>query len=69
MSNDSTLGLASASHGVPDSLAIMEAPEAQASKPNTAQELVEIGKKAFDPSLDDAAREAGLQEYNVFVEK
>ena len=47
----------------------MEAPEAQASKPNTAQELVEIGKKAFDPSLDDAAREAGLQEYNVFVEK
>lgn len=41
----------------------------QSSKPSVAQELVEVGKTAFDPSLDAEAREASIKKYNEFVDK
>lgn len=46
-----------------------ENPGAQHSQSKVVQELVEGGKKAFDPSLDAASREAGLAEYNELVER
>lgn len=46
-----------------------ENPGPQHSQPKVVQELVEAAKKAFDPSHDEASREAGLTAYNELVER
>ncbi|KIL89807.1 hypothetical protein FAVG1_06542 [Fusarium avenaceum] len=37
-------------------------------QPKIIEDIVEAGKKAYDPSIDAASREVGLQQYNKFIE-
>ncbi|KAF5673025.1 hypothetical protein FHETE_3510 [Fusarium heterosporum] len=37
-------------------------------QPKIIEDIVEAGKKAFDPSIDATTREVGLQQYNKFIE-
>ncbi len=39
----------------------------QHAQSRVVQDLVEAGKKAFDPSLDASLREDGIKEYNELV--
>ncbi|KAF4126363.1 protein of unknown function (DUF2411) [Geosmithia morbida] len=41
----------------------------QHSQPKLAQELVDAGQQAFDPSLDAESREAGLKSYNELIRR
>ena len=41
----------------------------QESQNRVLKEIVEAGKKAFDPSLDSSSREAGLLEYTEIIER
>jgi hypothetical protein len=38
-------------------------------QPKIIEDIVETGKKAYDPSIDAASREIGLQQYNKFIER
>lgn len=41
----------------------------QNSAPKVIETIVEAGKKAFEPNLDAAARDSGLEEYNRVIER
>ncbi|KGQ07485.1 hypothetical protein BBAD15_g7203 [Beauveria bassiana D1-5] len=46
-----------------------DAPSTQESKPNLIQEIIDVGKKAFNPASDEVTRDAGRQKYDELVEK
>lgn len=37
--------------------------------PNTVEEIVATGKRAFDPGHDEKSRETGRRDYNELLEK
>ncbi|KAJ6782438.1 hypothetical protein PWT90_07995 [Aphanocladium album] len=46
-----------------------EVSPAQDKKPNLIQDIVDVGKKAFNPTSDEVTRETGQQRYNELIEK
>ncbi|KAM3437502.1 hypothetical protein NHJ13734_004626 [Beauveria thailandica] len=46
-----------------------DAPSTQEQKPNLIQEIIDVGKKAFNPASDEVTRDARRQKYDELVEK
>lgn len=46
-----------------------EASSAEAPQRNIAEELIDVGKRAFDPAGTSATQSAGRQEYDSLIER
>ncbi|TQV95064.1 protein required for cell viability [Cordyceps javanica] len=46
-----------------------DAPSTQEQKPNLIQDIIDVGKKAFNPASDEVTREAEHRRYNELVEE